>query len=282
MPETAPAASRLPASRLPVARALAVLEALGHAPVMQVREIAAVCDLPKSSVVRLLTQLEEAGYAEQLSRAAGWRATSRVLNLSRGFRQSDIVAEVAREPMRAFTKRYQWPLFIGIPEGTEMLVRFGTVKESPLAIDAPAYDAKTPFLLGAVGQAYLAFCPEAERNAIIDRLAQSRRASNRLARNKADLEPALATVRKRGYAITDEATRRITMNVSPRALEGRKHATGIAVPIIFEDRVLGALSLRYFRSALPDSEAAKQFLNPLQKLAGEIAEATRRATESMR
>lgn len=268
MPEATP-----PASRLPVSRALTVLEALGHAPVMQVREIAAACELPKSSVVRLLTQLEDAGYAEQLSRAAGWRATSRVLNLSRNFRRSDIITEAARAPMRAFTARYRWPVFIGIPEGIEMLVRFGTVEESPLAIDAPAHNAKTPFLLSALGQAYLAFCPDTERDAIIEKLAQTRRASNRLARNKVDLEPALATVRERGYAITDEATRRITMNISPRALEGRKHATGLAVPIILDDHVLGALSLRYFRSALPDTEAAKRFLEPLHELTDEIAEA---------
>lgn len=258
-------------TRLPIARALSVLEALGGAPAMPLRDIATAAKLPKSSVVRLLGQLAEAGYAEQLSRAAGWRATSRVLALSRGFRLSDLITEAAIAPMRAFTARHQWPIFLGIPEGAEMIVRFGTVADSPLAIDALIYNAPTPFLLGALGQAYLAFCPPAERDAIIDRLAHSARNSDRRALDRADLDHALKTIHQRGYAITDEATRRIVKNVPRRAEEGRNRATGLAVPIQQGDRVLGALSLRYFRSVLTDTEAARQFLAPMQGLAKDIA-----------
>jgi IclR family mhp operon transcriptional activator len=260
------------APRAPVARALAVVEALNRAPVMHVGEIAEAAGLPKSSAVRLLAQLAEAGYAERLSRAAGWRATSRVLALSSGFRMSDLVTEAARAPMRRFTARHRWAVFLGVPEGHDMLVRYGTVAESPLAVDAFIPDVQTPFLLSALGQAWLAFAPAAEREAVLARLALSRRASDRLARDRADLDRMLARVRKRGYSITDEATRRITKNVARRALEGRKRATGLAVPILAGERILGALSLRYFRSSLSDEEAARLYLEPLRELAVEIGE----------
>lgn len=259
-------------TRNPVARALAVLAALNRAPILHVGDIAAATGLPKSSVVRLLAQLAEAGYAERLSRMEGWRATSRVRALASGFREGDLVVEAAKEPMRAFTATHRWPVFLGVPEGHEMIVRDGSVAESPFAVDALVHHAPTPFLLSALGQAYLAFCPAAEREAILARLALSRRASDRLARDRADLDAMLARVRKRGYAITDEATRRLA-RVPRRVSEGRKRATGLAVPILAEDRVLGSVSLRYFRSALSDAEAARDFLEPMRELAGEIAAA---------
>lgn len=261
-------------AREPVARALSVLEALNRAPLLHVGEIAEATGLPKSSVVRLLTQLADAGYAERMSRIAGWRATSRVLRLASGVRESDLVAEAAREPMYAFTRKYRWPVFLGIPQGHEMIVRFGTASESPIALDPVVHNLPTTFLLSALGQAWLAFCPAAEREDIIARLAQSRRASDRLARDRADLDLILARVRKRGYAITDEATRRMTTRVIRSALEARKRATGLGVPILAGPRILGALSLRYFRSSLSDAEAARTYLEPMRELAREIAAKT--------
>ena len=86
----------------------------------------------------------------------------------------------------------------------------------------------------------------------------------------------LASVRRRGYSITDEATRRITWKVPRRAMEGRKRVTGLGVPILAGERVLGALSLRYFRSSLSDTEAARIYLEPLRNLAREIATDTMR------
>lgn len=257
-------------TRDPVARALAVLAALNRAPILHVGDIAATTGVPKSSVVRLLAQLARAGYAERLSRAEGWRATSRVRALASGFRESDLVVEAARAPMRAFTAAHRWPVFIGVPDGHEMIVRDGTVAESPFAVDALVHHAPTPFLLSALGQAYLAFCPAPEREAILARLALSRRRSDRLARDRADLDAMLARVRKRGYAITDEATRRLA-RIPRRVSEGRKRATGLAVPILMGERALGSLSLRYFRSSLSDAEAARRYLEPMRDLAGEIA-----------
>lgn len=258
-------------SRMPIARALALLEAFGGAPAMQVRDLAAAAGLPKSSTVRLLAQLAEAGYVERLSRAAGWRATSRVLKLASGFGEGHLIVEAAMEPMRAFTRAHRWAVFLGLPQGEEMIVRFGTAADSPVALDPEVYNAPTPILLGALGQAWLAFCPEPEREEVIARLAQSRRASDRLARDRPDLDRILAAVRKRGYSITDEAARRIAWNVSRRVMEGRKRVTGLGVPILSDGRALGALSLRYFRTSLSDGEAARLYLEPMRNLARQIA-----------
>lgn len=260
--------------RAPIARALGVLEALGRAPMMTLGEIAGASGLPKSSAVRILAALIDAGYVERLSRMAGYRATSRVLRLASGFRLSGIVTEAAAPLMRDFTARYRWPVFIGVPEGHEMVVRYGTVAESPLAIDALVHNAATPFLLSALGLAYLAHCAADEREAILARLAQSRRRSDSFAREPKLVQRTLADVRRRGYAITDEAARLFVRNIPRRATEGRKRATGLGVPILAGTEALGSLSLRYFRASLSDAEAARTYLEPLRGLARDIAEAT--------
>lgn len=270
------------ATRAPVARALSVLEAMNAAHSLHLGEIAERASLPKSSAVRLLDQLVEAGYVEKLSRSAGYRLTSRVQRLSWGFRLSDAVVEAAEPLMREFTKKHRWTLFIGVAEGDRMIVRYGTVAESPVAIDPLIYEAPTPFLLGALGLAYLAFCPDWERRAIIARLGRSRSATDRLARNPDDLMRILNGIRERGYALTSDEVRQLA-NTSPKsAADGRRRVTGMAVPVMRGDRVLATVSLRFMRSVIGEQEAAKTLLEPLRELARDIETETHRLTDAGR
>jgi len=267
-------------ARAPVARALRVLEVMNTAHSLHLGEIAERAELPKSSAVRVLEQLLEAGYVEKLSRSAGYRLTSRVRRLSWGYRLSDAVVEAAEPLMRAFTKEHRWTLFIGVAEGDHMIVRYGTVAESPVAIDPLIYEAPTPFLLGALGLAYLAFCPEWERNAIIARLGQSRAATDRLARDPEDLSRILQGIRERGYALTSDEVRQLA-NAGPKsAADGRRRVTGMAVPVMREDRVLATISLRFMRSVISERDAAKTLLDPLRELARNIESEARRMTEA--
>jgi len=262
-------------SRAPVERALHILEAMNGAPVVPIREIASATGLPKSSVVRLLGQLAAAGYVEKLSRNAGYRLTARVRRLSWGFRLDDVVVEAASPLMRGFTRVHRWPVFIGTADGDQMIVRYGTVAESPVAVDPLVYEAPSPFLMSAIGKAYLAFCPDWERDAIIARLAQSHRSIDRLAQDPGDLRRMLREIRKAGYAITGEDLRHMTEGLSAAAGDALKRATGLAVPVLSTDRVIACLSLRFMRSVMTDGGAADAYLEPLRQLAEEIANAAR-------
>lgn len=263
-------------SRAPVERALHILEAMNGAPVMPIREIATATGLPKSSVVRLLGQLAAAGYVEKLSRNTGYRLTSRVRRLSWGFRLDDVVVEAGSPLMRAFTREHRWPVFIGTTDGDQMIVRYGTVAESPVAVDPLIHEAPSPFLMSAIGKAYLAFCPDWEHDVIVTRLAQSLRSIDRLAQEPGDLRRMLREIRKAGYAITGEDLRNMTEGLSSGVGDARQRATGLAVPVLSADRVIACLSLRFMRSVMTDREAADAYLEPLRQLAEEIANAARR------
>ncbi len=265
-------------TRAPVARALSVLEAMNAAHSLHLGDIAERAGLPKSSTVRLLDQLIEAGYVEKLSRSAGYRLTSRVQRLSWGFRLSDAVVEAAEPLMRAFTKEHRWPLFIGVVDGDQMIVRYGTVAESPVAIDPLVYEAPSPFLLGALGQAYLAFCPDWERKLIVARLSHSRRSIDQPAKNPEEFEKILRGIRRRGYALTSGGLRQMKRGMPKRASDARQRVTGMAVPVMRGDRVLACLSLRYMHAVISEQEVAKTHLEPLRELAREIERTTRQMT----
>lgn len=259
------------ATRLPVTKALRALEALNAKHTMSLAEIACRAGLAKPTAVRALASLEKAGYVSHLSRSAGYRLTSRVLKLSAGFDGNARVVEAAIGPMHAFTAREKWPLFIGVREGIRMVVRYGTVDESPLAVDPKVFAARSPMLLSALGRAYFAFASEAEAAQILAELARSRAGVDAIAREKDAVARIVRDVRRRGYATTDENLR-LRLDALPRRWRDARHmAMGLAVPVLGPKGVLAAISLRYFDKLMTSEEAAIRYLGPLKRLAAEIA-----------
>ena len=257
--------------RLPIAKALRALEALNAAPILSLAEISSRAGLPKATAVRVLANLVEAGYVDHLSRSAGYRLTARVLKLASGFDRNARVVDAAIGPMRAFTLREKWPLFIGVREGTRMVVRYGTVDQSPLAVDPKAFGARSPMLLSALGRAYFAFAAEAEAADILAELAKSRAGVDRSARDAGAVARMVRDVRRKGYATTDERLR-VRVDVLPRQWRDARHmAMGLAVPILGPDGALAAISLRYFDKLMTQEDAAARYLPGLRRLAAEIA-----------
>ena len=73
----------------PVARSFALLEALSRRPSGTISTLADETGLPPPTVVRLLKNLAELGYATRVSRDAGYRLTDKVLGLAQGIRFVD-------------------------------------------------------------------------------------------------------------------------------------------------------------------------------------------------
>jgi IclR family mhp operon transcriptional activator len=140
-----------------------------------------------------------------------------------------------------------------------MLVRETTDHTSPLAIERYAPGYRMPLLASASGLAFLAFCADAPREALLELLARSPRDEDAPARDRATLARRLEEVRKQGYAVHHR----------PRRVSAR---TSIAVPILADDRVLALLVVRYARSAIPLPEAVQRFVPRMREVAQRIAE----------
>lgn len=241
----------------PVLRAFLVLEALNEQDVSSLERLHAVTGLPKPTLVRLLETLITAGYVRRLSRQAGYMLVERVLRLSGGFRHQDKVIEAARPFLSALTAEHKWAVSLATFDRDAMLVRVSTRQESPLAMDPNSINRRIPMLVTAMGRAYLAFCPDEERLAVLALLKASQNPYDAPARDEHYLGALFQDIRRKGYAST-------------AALPGEQ-AMGLAVPIQTPQTVLACMTLRYFSSAMTEAEAAKRYLAPMQQAARAIA-----------
>lgn len=234
-----------------VRRSFTVLEALGRRRNSTIVELTRETGLPRPTLIRLLQTLIALGYARRVSRQLGYRPTDRVLNLAGAIRFVDHLVDAAIPHMTRFTREHGWPLYLATLSHGAITVRHSTAPESPMAFEGAGLNTPRPLLISALGRAWLAFCPEEERRAIL------RDAANLSARQLSALEAELARIRREGHAFT----------ASPR--QPRIH--GIAVPIRRGRRMLGSLSMRFPRSAMSEREVALRYGKRLQTLARIIA-----------
>jgi IclR family mhp operon transcriptional activator len=240
-------------------RGLTVLEALNRRPVSTVEQVAEATRLPKPTVVRMLGQLAAAGYVQRLPKRRGYVLDERVLALSGGFRSHDALVSAALPVMFAFTAEHKWPVSIATLEVDAMRVRATTLEQSPYATpgDRGRIARRVPILASALGRAYLAFCPDDERNTILALLGASGRKYDQPARDQRFVSSLVSSVRRAGYAVSSPVP--------------GDPAVGIAVPIRSGTDIVACISLRYLGKAISESEVARRHLPHLQAVADEIA-----------
>lgn len=249
-----------PAVIEPVRRSFAVLEALSRRRTSTLSVLVEETGLPRPTVVRLLHTLAGLGYAQRVSRQQGWRLTDRVLGLSGSIRFIDHLVDAAIPHMSRFTADHGWPLYLATLTYGAITIRHSTAPESPMSFESAALNARRSVLASALGRAWLAFCLEEERRAIL------RDVGGLTPRQEAALQLALERIRRTGWAFT----------APPRPT--RLH--GMAVPICSGTRMLGSVSMRFLRSAMSEDEVGQRFGHGLAALARAIASdmAERRAS----
>jgi IclR family mhp operon transcriptional activator len=251
-----------------VAKALVVLETLNRGPVTPLADLHEVTGMPKSSLVRLLETLIDTGYVVRVSRRDGYALTEAVLRLSSGVRHRDLVVDVARPLMIAFTRQHKWQVSLATAESDAMIVRFTTRHISPFSREQNFLNRRVHMIQSALGRAYLSYC-SAEEQAFV--LSVLRAAGDELAINDepAHIAAIVARTRVRGYA----TIRR------PRSNPTQSFAIPVMDPEA--DSPLAAINLFYYRSAITESEAVERYLGPMRELSGAIAAGLARACEPL-
>ncbi|TMJ92611.1 MAG: hypothetical protein E6G77_25300 [Alphaproteobacteria bacterium] len=144
-------------------------------------------------------------------------------------------------------------------------------RQRPCSIGFAKRSAGPPTLLTGVGRAYLAFCPEQERERILQRLRRSEKPDDRLARDPKRLEEIFAEVRERGYATRDPIFRGGHYGQPPFD-DG---LAAIAVPLLDRKRVHASVNILWTCTAFTVEEFAARHLSDLQSAAAEIVNSLR-------
>jgi IclR family mhp operon transcriptional activator len=233
-----------------VQRALEVLRTVNQLRIASVSKIHVATAIPKPTIVRMLETLIADGYVVRDNMCGGYRVTARTRELHSGYDGISQVIEASRPWAIDLTRRLNFPVGIGAFDGEAIELKFWTGTISPWAHTTTVLGLRPDLMLTAMGRAYLAFCPEEERERLLRRLRDNAGAALTPNREKL-LRQLLERVRRDGYATRDPQTEPARM-------------TTVAMPIRAGDMVLALMSITFFSSVVPRCDIAERVLAPLR------------------
>ncbi len=210
-------------------RALGLLDVLAGADQgLSLSEVAAASGLALSTVHRLLTTLQLAGYVRFAKERGLWQIGVQAFIVGSSFKRAREITAIARPVLRRLVEDSGETANLAIPEGEAMI--YLAQEESPEMMRAMArIGARVGLYCSALGKAVMAYLPERQVRKLIDWRGLPQLTPNTItapSRLFAELE----TVRRLGYAVDDE-----------------EHSIGMrcAAAAIFDDTGLpvGAVSL---------------------------------------
>lgn len=240
-------------------RGLEVLETVNRSGGIRAGDIARTLALARPTVYRLLETLEELGYVARSASDERFRVTLRAQRLGDHFDTDLLICQCAGPVLAKLGRRLVWPIDFSIYDHGEMVVQETTHGRSPLAIDHSVIGRRLPMLRTAAGRAYIAYCSEDERDAVLRDIRHLDRAEDRPFLDPAALDRQIRETRARGYSI------RIAEPFIPKT-------ASIGLPIATANGVLGSMTVIWVANALTLAEGVEQFLAPMRDAAAEIAE----------
>jgi IclR family transcriptional regulator, mhp operon transcriptional activator len=254
-------------------RGLQVLRFLHSEPISSLHDIHRATQISKPSLLRILNTLERAGMVARRL-ADGRYRLSVFTDVARKRDRHDRVAEAAAPVLARLCRKVKWPSDLFVPAGGCMERRETNLPHVPFVLLGlhSQIGGRVSWLMTGVGRAYLAWCPEKEREAILRTLRKSNNPEDWLARDPRRLDRVLSEVRHRGYATRD-----------PSYVAGRYRETpvddgaaAIAVALFDGRRVHGSINFRWIRTAFTVENFAARHLADLQDAAREIVGALQR------
>lgn len=159
-------------------------------------QIAAKVGLYKSTVHRILAALETRGFVRQEEVTGRYRLGLRALELAQAYLSSGDLPTVALEEMQLLRDLAEETVSLYVRDGAER-VRVQRA-EGPLTVRrVVGLGERLPLYLGASGKVLLAWCPDRERQLILDRHLPADF-------DRAGLESVLEQARQQGWAMSQE------------------------------------------------------------------------------
>lgn len=244
-----------------IERGLRVLQAINRGGSITMMEICRQADIPYPTACRVIETLIKAGMVEREPARKRYRATALVRTLSVGFQDEDALVAVARPHIVALCHKHGWPISVATRVGHSMMVRDSTHKLTSLTLANYSPGYTLPIIECSTGKAYLAFCGDEERAAIIAGLRKLDGPAERMARLLLHDDRLLETIRAQGYAT--QARNAYT------AVPGK--TSSLSVPIMAGGQCRGAVALIFFAVAMPMARAEELFVADLCATAAAIA-----------
>ena len=256
-------------------RGLQVLRALQDQPISSLYEIHHLTRIPKPTLVRILYTLEGVGAVSRRLADGRYRISATLSR--RKWDRFDRVAEAAAPVLDRLCRKISWPSDLFVPAGDHIEIRETSRVRTPFSTVFMHDRIGTPvnWVLSAVGRAYLAHCPDKERQKILTLLRNSNLPEDRLARDERRLNQILAETRARGYGTRDPS-----FGGGAYGRQAPDGLSGIAVPLLDGRRVHGVINIIWPKAAKAVDEMLRDHLGDLQGAAREIVDSLHEQSRS--
>jgi IclR family mhp operon transcriptional activator len=245
-------------------RGLQVLRVLQSGEASSLHDIHVATTISKASLLRILATLEQEGVVARRLADGRYRLGT---SLPRGRRDRHArLAEAAGPVLRRLCRDVSWPSDLLVPMGGHLEILETSRPHSPFVIHLPSIGVKVGYVMSAVGRAYLAFCPDDERAAVLRRLRGSARPDDRLARDPKRLERILDETRQRGYGMRGPHFSGGPYGTAPL----HDGLAAIAVPLRGGGKIHGVINLLWIQTAFTAEQFAAQHLSRLEAAAADI------------
>lgn len=228
--------------------------------------------MSRATLLRILNTLDAAGWIYRYRANGNYRLATAVCRLGQHLLTVDRIAESAAPILDRLYQQVGWPSDIAFCTGQSMQILDSTRRMRPEIGNHNPLDIHAPMLWSALGRAYLAFCPAAEREAILDRLRDSpaRLDLDQATCDQRWIEGLLEDTRASGYGVAEPD--------SEGHPNGKRGISAMAVPVRTGGRIRACLSLIWIEGEDEDSlcRMVGEGLPVLQDAAQEIADRLRR------
>lgn len=230
-------------------RGLEVLEYLNTVRAATALGIAAELKIPRPTVYRILETLEEYGLLYRSASDSVFRLTVAAGRLSKGFTDEEWIVSLGAPLLAELGEKVIWPTDLATFDRDSMIIRQSTHRSSPFSIDVGMIGRRRHMLKSPLGRAYLAFCPEEERNEILAYLRRSNDPENALSHDEAFLESIIATSRANGYSTCREMS--------------HPKCASMAVPVFQGSHVIACINIVWVAAIIDYDEAIARYLPEL-------------------
>lgn len=257
-------------------RGLAVMDVVRTTGGASLQALHDATGLPKATLLRILVTLER--------RTLIWRRIADGhycpgIPPQTGKAQSeatDRLAQFAAPELDRLQAEILWPSDLAIRRGNVMVLCETNRAESYFMIRRDNIGFQVNMLRSAVGRAYLASCPDKERETILASLRRSRRGGDAMARDPEYLAALIERTRQRGYGVREQG---FGGDYDKTRADADDRLEALAVPIMSaKGRVHGCVNIVWIRGVRTLEQMVAQCLGPLRRTADAIAKemATRR------
>lgn len=250
-------------------RGLDVLDQLHRARAASLHDLYLATGLPKASLTRVIATLQARGLVWQRLADGAFMASHTLRPRPPQVNDENFLVEVAAPILERLCLKVNWPSILAVPRLDYMeVVETNRPKSYFSHIPLGPIGFRVNMLRSATGRAYIAFCSEDERQAVLHRMAVSSEPGNLIARDQRAVKQLLDETRRLGYG---HRTSDFGGHFDKPRRESNDGRDSIAVPIFAGEEVVASVNLTWLHKVATVPQIVKTCLPHLAHAAREIS-----------